>query len=293
MHRRFGRDPRGRRHGCRWSAYFLPEGRSRASSTSSRTRGRTRQSSRSRAVDISFEEPFTTTMRWSSPPTSGSRNNWGAADVVSLVAAARHVRGLLPQRQRPVGSGDHLAVRLPDERPELHSDRRAAVRLPRRHPFPRRARRGPAADRSSAPVQGVRQLLDELGPEPRCRAFSSAPGIPLTPLAANPHYENNGEIPEGPRGSGIETVDGFKTRTPFTSRSTCTPTTACGSARTAALCCSRTCSTCSTRERATGYDQDTESTFGALNPDFGQPVITRIPQFQTPFQIRFGARFEF
>ena len=46
-------------------------------------------------------------------------------------------------------------------------------------------------------------------------------------------------------------------------------------------------------QRATGYDQDTESTFGALNPDFGQPVITRIPQFQTPFQLRFGARFEF
>ncbi len=45
--------------------------------------------------------------------------------------------------------------------------------------------------------------------------------------------------------------------------------------------------------RATGYDQDTESSFGALNPDYGQPVIARVPQFQTPFQLRLGARFEF
>ena len=44
--------------------------------------------------------------------------------------------------------------------------------------------------------------------------FSS--GRPLTAFAANPIYESDGEIPEGPRGSGIQTVDdGFRTRTPF------------------------------------------------------------------------------
>ena len=32
---------------------------------------------------------------------------------------------------------------------------------------------------------------------------------------ANPDYTNGGEIPDAPRGSGIQTVDGFKTRTPF------------------------------------------------------------------------------
>jgi hypothetical protein len=42
-------------------------------------------------------------------------------------------------------------------------------------------------------------------------------GAPLTPLAANPNYTNGGEIPEGSRGSGIQTTDGFKTRTPFQS----------------------------------------------------------------------------
>ncbi len=59
-----------------------------------------------------------------------------AAGVVSLLAAARHVRGLLPRRQRAVGSGHHVALRLPDQRSELHRDRRAAVRLSRRRPLP-------------------------------------------------------------------------------------------------------------------------------------------------------------
>src|SRR4029077_8475023 len=42
-------------------------------------------------------------------------------------------------------------------------------------------------------------------------------GAPLTPIAASPNYTNGGEIPEGPRGSGIQTIDGFKTRTPVQS----------------------------------------------------------------------------
>ena len=46
--------------------------------------------------------------------------------VVPLVAPERHVRGLLPRRQRPVGPGHHVALRLPDQRPELH--RRSVVR---------------------------------------------------------------------------------------------------------------------------------------------------------------------
>ena len=45
------------------------------------------------------------------------------------------------------------------------------------------------------------------------------------------------------------------------------------------------------------YDNFTESTFGALNPNFGQPTTSVLggnpPQIQTPRQIRVGARFEF
>jgi hypothetical protein len=43
-------------------------------------------------------------------------------------------------------------------------------------------------------------------------------GKPLTALAANPNpnYQNGGEIPLTPRGAGMQTSDGFITRTPFT-----------------------------------------------------------------------------
>jgi len=43
--------------------------------------------------------------------------------------------------------------------------------------------------------------------------FNAFSGTPLTPLAANPLYDSDGEIPEAPRGSGITTVDGFRDRT--------------------------------------------------------------------------------
>lgn len=42
-------------------------------------------------------------------------------------------------------------------------------------------------------------------------------GAPLTPLTTNPVYGNGGEVPTAARGSGIQTVDGFLTRTPFQS----------------------------------------------------------------------------
>ncbi len=43
-------------------------------------------------------------------------------------------------------------------------------------------------------------------------------GKPLTPMAANPNYESRGEIPVAARGTGIQTIDGFMTRSPFESQ---------------------------------------------------------------------------
>src|SRR4030095_10683274 len=43
-------------------------------------------------------------------------------------------------------------------------------------------------------------------------------GRPLTAFAANPNYQSDGEIPEAARGTGIQTVDGFKSRSPFESQ---------------------------------------------------------------------------
>ena len=45
--------------------------------------------------------------------------------------------------------------------------------------------------------------------------FNALSGTPLTPFAANPLYDSDGEILEAPRGAGIETVDGFRQRTPW------------------------------------------------------------------------------
>src|SRR4029079_14833738 len=49
-------------------------------------------------------------------------------------------------------------------------------------------------------------------------ALNVVSGKPLTPFNPNPYYTNGGEIPGAPRGSGIQTVDGFKTRAPFQSQ---------------------------------------------------------------------------
>ena len=73
---------------------------------------------------------------------------------------------------------------------------------------------GPAAARSPAPGQGLRQLQLQHGAEPRCRAIVISQGKPLTGLAANPVYDSPGEIPITVRGAGFQTVDGFLTRTP-------------------------------------------------------------------------------
>ena len=70
----------------------------------------------------------------------------GADLVVSILASAGDLRGLLPERQRAVRPGDHVALRLPDQLGRLHPDRRPAVRVPRRHPEPGCSGFGPAAE---------------------------------------------------------------------------------------------------------------------------------------------------
>jgi hypothetical protein len=127
--------------------------------------------------------------------------------------------------------------------------------------------------------------------------LTATSGKPLTPLAANPWYTNGGEIPEAPRGSGIQTVDGFRERTPFESQFDMQAAYSLnigGNRRVTLL--ADVFNLFNTR-RVTDYDSWTELGFGIPNPDFGQP-IERLsggsqPTFRTPFQLRFGARFEF
>jgi hypothetical protein len=122
-------------------------------------------------------------------------------------------------------------------------------------------------------------------------------GAPLTPLAANPNYTNGGEIPEAPRGSGIQTVDGFMTRSPVV-----TDVSLQGSYRlkvggNRSLTLLADVFNLLDSQTVLMYDQWTQLTGPVPNPDFGAPITQVLsgapPQFQAPRQIRLGARFSF
>jgi outer membrane receptor protein involved in Fe transport len=120
-------------------------------------------------------------------------------------------------------------------------------------------------------------------------------GKPLTALAANPNYTNGGEIPLTPRGEGFETIDGFKKRTPFEYDTSVHLDYGFRMGGTRRLVLLADVFNLFNLQRTTDYDNFSELELGVANPDFGRPVSQNVagPQFQTPRQIRFGARFEF
>jgi hypothetical protein len=118
--------------------------------------------------------------------------------------------------------------------------------------------------------------------------FNAFSGTPLKRLAANPVYENAGEIPEAPRGSGIETVDGFRERTPWLTRVDLHADYRIpvgGERRVLVLA---DVFNLFNRREPVDYDNYTEVTFQVRNPDFG-----RVIEYQDPIQARIGLRFEF
>jgi Carboxypeptidase regulatory-like domain/TonB dependent receptor-like, beta-barrel len=122
-------------------------------------------------------------------------------------------------------------------------------------------------------------------------------GKPLTPFAANPNYNSPGEIPTAARGSGIQTVDGFMTRTPFESQVDLQASYSLKLARSRKVTFVADVFNLFNQQRVLSYDQDTQLDAGTVNPDFGKPVNTILsgnpPQFQVPIQVRVGVRFEF
>jgi outer membrane receptor protein involved in Fe transport len=122
-------------------------------------------------------------------------------------------------------------------------------------------------------------------------------GAPLTPLAANPNYTNGGEIPEAPRGSGLQTIDGLKTRTPFQSLVSLQASYQFKLQGTRNVTVLADVFNLFDAQTVMMYDQWTQLTGPAPNPDFGKPVTQVLggapPQFQTPRQVRFGVRFNF
>ena len=126
--------------------------------------------------------------------------------------------------------------------------------------------------------------------------FVAGSGAPLTALTTNPVYGNGGEIPTTARGVGIQTVDGFKTHTPFQSNLDVQASYDLhlrGAGRVTLLA---DIFNLFDQQIVQTYDTFTSLTFGGgANPNFGQPTseILAGPQFQTPRQIRIGARFVF
>ena len=122
---------------------------------------------------------------------------------------------------------------------------------------------------------------------------SIASGKPLTALAAHPLYGSAGEIPEGVRGSGFETIDGFRTRTKiqYTAAVHADYELKLRGAQQIVLLAD--VFNLFNSQRPVDYDPNTQTSFPALNPDFGQPSRFNLAQLQTPRQVRFGIRYQF
>jgi len=119
-------------------------------------------------------------------------------------------------------------------------------------------------------------------------------GTPLTALAANPNYASPGEIPMTARGAGMQTVDGFKKRTPFEAAINGHVDYAFGTGAHRVVLLADVFNIGNLQRVVTYNNYFEYPTFGTLNPDFGSvgSLVTRVG-YQVPQQVRFGARFEF
>jgi hypothetical protein len=122
-------------------------------------------------------------------------------------------------------------------------------------------------------------------------------GKPLTPMAANPNYDSEGEIPVAARGTGIQTVDGFMVRSPFESQIDLQAAYAIKVGATRKVTFVADIFNLFNERRTLSYDQNTQLSYPNPNPDLGNPVNSLLsgtpPQFQAPRNVRVGVRFEF
>jgi len=122
-------------------------------------------------------------------------------------------------------------------------------------------------------------------------------GKPLTAMAANPNYRSQGEIPEEARGGGIQSIDGFMTRSPFESQVDFQASYVIRMNGARKLTLLGEMFNLFNERRVLSYDQYTQLTYPNTNLDFGKPVNTILsgapPQFQAPINVRLGVRFEF
>ena len=124
--------------------------------------------------------------------------------------------------------------------------------------------------------------------------FNAGSGRSLTALASNPVYANAGEIPTTIRGGGLQTIDGFRERTPVEVQVDLHGDYALdfGGRRLTLLA---DIFNLFNRRAATDFDNWVETTVGTVNPNFGRPTNgggSSTASYQAPFSLRFGARFD-
>jgi hypothetical protein len=121
-------------------------------------------------------------------------------------------------------------------------------------------------------------------------------GRPLTGLWANPVYNIVGDIPDNVRGSGIQTVtDGFRKRTEFEFVVDARVDYTFKIRKQQRVTVSADVFNLFNTQNPTWYDVYHDSGFSVANPNFGQPVNgggAVLPSYQTPRQLRLGARFD-
>jgi hypothetical protein len=127
--------------------------------------------------------------------------------------------------------------------------------------------------------------------------INAGSGRLLTGLYANPVY-NSIEIPDGPRGSGIQTVDGFMQRTAFEFVADVRLDYTLKIRRSQRLLLSADVFNASNNQNPAAYDVYHDLAFLVPNPNFGQPLSQAansegpLPSFHTPRQVRLGLRYE-
>jgi hypothetical protein len=124
--------------------------------------------------------------------------------------------------------------------------------------------------------------------------LNAGSGRSLTALASNPVYANAGEMPLTIRGDGFQTRDGFRERTPAEVQFDLHGdyTLQFGGRRVTLL---GDIFNLFNRQAVTDYDNWVETTIGTNNPNFGYATNgggSATSSFQTPFQARFGLRFD-
>jgi len=128
-------------------------------------------------------------------------------------------------------------------------------------------------------------------------AFNAGSGRSLTNLAANPNYNNSGEIPLTIRGAGIQTVtNGFLKRAPKDLAVDLHADYALRIAGARRLSFVADLFNLFNRQEPDGFDYCSERNFLVPNANFGYPVngcVASTSSFQAPFAARFGIRFEF